>query len=649
VNSEMRKIAASFVGRAVAAAWRRPFRGEVYEYAAKLNLQAGYSVKGAVDMNTLRHLLWPLRALRAPWVRLVSLRGAVQTTKSLCADIWVPYLIEHDPGDLLWLLEDDKKAREYAARCLTLIKSVPEIAAMLQDVDTSDKTKTRISFRHMQLLVCGLNAGNVQSLSWRYVIVDETWLHPWDGLIRQAMDRTKQYPNTSKVLLIGQGGWDGDDHDREHRECQQWELGYRCPECGRAQAFEQSRERPADFELEALRGKFSGLSWDTNEVTRPGGRWDWDAVKRSAHHRCYFCDARIEDRPEVRRALNDGYCYLPGDGRGGEGPAEPVFAERVAFHWPGEASMRVPFGDLAVKYLKAKIAAEEQGYKLPLQEYWQKDRGCVWSDTLEGDYREIVKETYDPKAEWSEGVYKFLIVDCQRDLKKFYFTVFLVAQSGESRELERGMAASFEDIAKIQDLQKIKDQHVFLDCSYRMTEVLRECVKHGHVATVKLGKGKERKVWRCWIGLKGSGYEMFRHKDPVTGLMESKVYSERKWYDLSIGMGKRSARAPWYEWSNLHCKDLLRMRRDAEPGVPAFLSLPDTLPPTDQNSYFAMMRSERRQEDYAGGRKRSIWVPVSKTRPNHYWDIGGMLMAVESIVGIIGQAESVESADPPPP
>ena len=91
------------------------------------------------------------------------------------------------------------------------------------------------------------------------------------------------------------------------------------------------------------------------------------------------------------------------------------------------------------------------------------------------------------------------------------------------------------------------------------------------------------------------------------------------------------------------------MRRDAEPGVPAFLSLPDTLPPTDQNSYFAMMRSERRQEDYAGGRKRSIWVPVSKTRPNHYWDIGGMLMAVESIVGIIGQAESVESADPPPP
>jgi hypothetical protein len=87
--------------------------------------------------------------------------------------------------------------------------------------------------------------------------------------------------------------------------------------------------------------------------------------------------------------------------------------------------------------------------------------------------------------------------------------------------------------------------------------------------------------------------------------------------------------------------------------VPKFLTLPDTLPSTDQNSYFAQMRSEKRAELYRGGRKINIWLPVAETRPNHRWDIGAMLMAVEAIMGIIGsdqvetQGEASEKAMTP--
>lgn len=624
------------LGEFIAGPWQRFFRGEIYEYASKLDLQAGYAVKGRLEMEALRHLIGPLRAIRDPAVRLVSIRGAVQTTKSLLADIVVPYWIEHEPGDCLWLFEDDPKAKLYAeTRAMPLIKSIPEIASLLIDVDRHDKTKTKIKFKHMTLVLAGLNPGNVQSLSWQYVIIDETWLHPFDGLIRQAKDRTKQYPNTKKIILIGQGGLEDDDPDKEHKETDQRELQYLCPHCHQAQPFEMSRQRPDDFPIEKLRGTYAGLSWDTNEVTRPNGRWNYQQLGLSAHHRCYYCDERIEDTPEIRRRLNDSYHYKatnPG-----------AQSELVGFHWPGEASMRVSFAELVIKYVRAKAAAEEQGYKLPLQEFYQKDRGISWSDTLESEYRAVIREEYDPKGEWKEESYRPLIVDCQRDLKKFHCTVFAVSLSGEARELERLTVGSWKDIAGLQEKWKVKDQHVLVDCGYRMTDVLRECVQHGHVGHVKVGD-KVRKIWLCWTGMKGSGFELFKHVHPKTKLPEWRVYSERKFYDTNIGTTQRHPRSPWYEWSNLHCKDLLRARRDADPGVPKFLTLPDTLPAADQNSYFAQMRSEKRIEDYRGGRKRSIWVPVKETRPNHEWDKGAMLMAFMAIVGIIGGPEAVEEA-----
>jgi hypothetical protein len=110
----------------------------------------------------------------------------------------------------------------------------------------------------------------------------------------------------------------------------------------------------------------------------------------------------------------------------------------------------------------------------------------------------------------------------------------------------------------------------------------------------------------------------------------------RKFYNVNIGTKDRNPRAPWYEWSNLHCKDLLRDRRDGDPQAPKFLCLPDTLPASDVNSHFQQMRSEKRIEQWTPRGKRAIWVLVKESRPNHEWDKGAMLIAFQAIVGIIG-------------
>src|SRR5262245_41926689 len=144
-----RPAAKRFLTDGIAPAWAPPFRGQVYEYASCLNLQQGYAVKGRFDIRTAPHLVGPLEALRDPRVRLVSVQAAVQTLKSLLADIIVPYWIEHDPGDILWLFEDDPKAKLYAeTRAMPMIRAVPSIYRMLESVDRTEKTKTKIKFAH---------------------------------------------------------------------------------------------------------------------------------------------------------------------------------------------------------------------------------------------------------------------------------------------------------------------------------------------------------------------------------------------------------------------------------------------------------------------------------------------------------------------
>jgi Phage terminase large subunit gpA, ATPase domain len=630
----------AYMAEAIRSAWEKPFRGEIWQYARKLNLQNGYAVKGEFDIETARHLLWPLRAIRDPDVLIMSVMAAVQTLKSLIADICNPFWIETDGGDCLWLFEDDPKAKLYGeTRAMPLINSVPEIKALLADVDRHDKTKTSIKFKHMNLVMAGLNLGNVQSLSWRRVIIDEGWMHRSDGLIRQAKDRTKQYPDTKKILFLGQGGVEDDDADREHKETVRYELHFACPGCGKFQPFELVRERPPDFPIEKLRGTCAGLSWDVNEATRPDGRWNYEAVGKTANHRCFYCDYRIEDTPEVRRKLNDSYTYfLEGVEPTPETEIRFPLPKGIGFHWPAEASMRIPFNDLAVKYLRAKVAAEEMAYRLPLQEFYQKDRGRPWSESLEAEYRAVVREPYDVTSDWADEAYRTVICDCQKDLQKFFVGVFAVALNGESRELYRGVATSFDGIAEAQKLWKVHDQHVFLDCGYNMTKVLRECVKHGHKANLKIG-GQTKTIWRSWTGLKGSGAELFRHRNPKTGLFDHRIFSERKFYNVNIGTKDRHPRAPWYEWSNLHCKDLLRDRRDGDPAAPKFLTLPDTLPSNDPWSHFAQMRSERRVEQWTPRGNKSIWLPIKQSAPNHEWDKAAMLIAYEAIIGVIGSGD----------
>jgi hypothetical protein len=304
----------------------------------------------------------------------------------------------------------------------------------------------------------------------------------------------------------------------------------------------------------------------------------------------------------------------------------------------------VSFASLVIKYLKAKTAKEDLGYILPMQEYYQKDRGLTWAPDSESNIRIITSEDYDPASDWSEEQYRFLIGDCQKDLARFFVGVFSVSAKGEIRERCREECHSFDEIRELQLKYKVRDHHVFLDCGYQMARVLRECVSRGEWRWTTIA-GKKKQLWRCWIGLKGSGQETFRQTNPKTNISENRITSQVNWYNVNEGTNLNLPRAPWFSWSNLHCKDLLAARLEGSPNLPKLYTLPDTKAPDDPWSWSMQVRSERRVEEYDGTKKKAIWKVISETRPNHELDKLAMLFAVMDIYGIIGGAISQEEQE----
>jgi hypothetical protein len=598
--------------------WAPPFRGEIYEFGANLNLQNGYAIKGQFDVSRSKYLIAPFESLKDRRIRQIILLKAVQTGGSLVSEIWALYSMLHDPGELLWLFQDDDfQAKFTQERLMPLLRGTPELRALLDDADRV-KLDT-ILFKHMAMVMGGLNEGNVQGLSRQKVIIDEAWLAGNNGLIRQAKARATAYPHTKKILIVSQAGIEGDDLDLEWKQSDQREWNWQCPSCEKHQPFEMSWKRDD--------GSYAGMKWDTNETTKPNGRWNYPAVGRTARLECFHCGHQVEDTPANRRRLDDAHRYIA---------TNPGADETIAgFHWPAISNVDISFASLAVAYIQAIVQRDEQGYTLPLQEFYQKQLAKPWRLHGQDEWSPIETESYDVNAAWPEEAYRFLIADCQKELKKFFVGVYACSLAGEDRELARETALSFDDIAAIQKKWKVKDQRVFLDCGYQMTRVLRECVQRGHRGRVVIN-GKKRDVWLCWTGLKGSGQEIFTHTNTKTEAQESRIYSVRKFYDVNEGTSLRLPRAPWYEFSNLHCKDLLRQRRDGDPGIPKFLTLPDTLPASDVWSFNAQMRSEHPVTEYKNGRKRTIWLPIKEQNPNHEWDKGVMLQAVKGICGIIG-------------
>lgn len=614
--------------------WSLPFRGEIYDYAANIDLpRSGYAKPGPFRVSESKYLIEPFKALRNPRIRQVICLKAVQTGGSLIADLWVPYIIEHDPGPTLWLMQDDDAILKFLAdRFFPIMRNTDSLRPWIEAAGRFGIKKDHLVFPHMSVVMGGLNVGNVQSASRRYVIGDEVWLAGNNGLIRQAKARTTAFAYNKKILLISQAGIEGDDLDLEWKQSDMREWNWQCLSCEKHQPFEMSKRRED--------GSWAGMKWDSNETTKPNGRWNYPAVAKTARLECFFCGHQVEDTPANRRRLDDTHRYIA---------TNPGADETIAgFHWPAIANVDISFASIAVAYLQAKVQQEEHGYLLPLIEFTQKQLARPWSEYQSADFRRITYEPYEIASEWKEERFRFLTVDCQKDFKEFWFVVRAWAKNGESRQLDRGRLESWEHVAAKQAEWKIHDQDVAVDGGYEQTKVCDECVQHGHLGW-RIVSGERRQVWICWQILKGSRLETFEHQHQQTKARELKIYDRGKYLTptrMPSAVGRSRVGVPYFMFSALHVSDILRRHRDGE--AAPWLCLPDVAPENDLLSFTNQMRSHIRvKERDEKGNLVNAWMPISlggegkinKKRPGHFFDAEKMQIVMALQRGIIGAAK----------
>jgi hypothetical protein len=597
--------------------WSLPFRGEIYDYATNLDLQNGYAIKGQFEVNRSKYLKAPFEAIRNPRRRIVVIRKGVQTGGSLIADLTVPYFIEHAPGDLLWLFQDDDFAVRYIReRWIWILKKTPSLKPWIEAAGKFGIQKDGFYFPHMSIMAGGLNEGNVQSLSKQYVIVDECWLAKSNGLIRQAKARATAYPYTCKIILISQAGIEGEDFDLEFQSSDMALYSWCCPSCKKHQVFE--------FNIKREDGTWAGMKWDTNDHTRPNGKWNYPRVSKTARLECFHCGHNVDDTPANRRYLDDTHKYTV---------TNPEADESVAgFWWPGVANPDISFGSVVTKYLKAKEQDEKHGYRLPLMEFYMKDLALSWREDIGSEIAQTVGEDYDPKSEWKDEWRRCLLIDCQQSLSHFWYSAHAVAKNGETRQLARGVTVSFEELAKIQKELNIPDQWVFLDAGHEQEKLVAECARHKHKGRIGKWEG-----WLCWALLKGSGLNSFGHKaDGEKNIRH--LISDPLVFKVEAPEGK--VEVLLYNLASLHCKDMARRYRDGDK-APKCSFLPETQSAADDTSWSAQLHSEMRIKKPTkalGGYPQYIWVPKRHMIPNHAWDLLQNLMAV-LLLWRVGQFE----------
>src|SRR5664279_862050 len=131
----------------------RTFRGDIIENAKQFRLRgpAYNSMPAEQDgffrIESARQLAGPLEALADDGVREVGIIGAIQVLKSVAGNVWLPHVMEHDPGDALVAFENDEKALSFAdKRLMPTIRAHPTLSARIER-ETDNRhavTKTKI-------------------------------------------------------------------------------------------------------------------------------------------------------------------------------------------------------------------------------------------------------------------------------------------------------------------------------------------------------------------------------------------------------------------------------------------------------------------------------------------------------------------------
>ena len=581
-------------GEAIAPRERVP----VYEWAES-HVTIPHSARSSrFDRTTAPWLNAPMDAARDNRNREICILAPVGSGKSTFFEVLSCYIVGNDPGPTLAIMQTDADAKDWAETRLHQVFASCGPVTALYPGDRHKKRKLEVIFPHMPYFIGGASINNLQAKSIRWCLGDELWT--WKrGLLGEFRRRTHERWN-ARVILVSQGGNDGDDWAEATAAGEWHEWMWACPACGHRQPYRWGRVKYDDPE----KGE--------------DGEPDWARVEASARMECEAegCGAVVRDDVASRRALSAAARYERTRSGGESG--------HVTYHFPVMAVWWVPWGRMAVEWLKAQDA-KRRGDTNPLRQFIQKRLAEHWLDEEAAPHAKLQGAGYC-KADFAEGqpwegeALRFMTVDKQRD--HFWYVIRAWRADGSSRLISEGKLLTFEMVEQARGRHKVKPRLTFIDAQYDTHNVYMHCHRFD------------------WTAIHGSQESGFRHypRKGINAKPVTRFYSKIETASLGGGVSAR-----YVFFSAEKCKDALALLRSGQ-GVP--WEIPDDA----SDDYHAQIDSEVKREVVAKVTKAVSlrWCRISG-RQNHLWDCEVQQVAAAMMMRVLSSRDDYLPPSPTSP
>lgn len=556
------------------------------------------------------------RSSTSPWVRElmevfadstvneIAVMCSAQSAKTqtiMCLLMWA---VKEDPGPIQWVMAAQDEAKTFSRT--RLIPTILNTRVVMEMVDAQDiaVNTLEINFPGAPLLITGANSkSKLQSNPKRYLFLDEVRNYP-PGAYEMVRKRVRAFWN-SKVITISTPDRANDHVHRAYLQGDQRQWHFECPHCGQLQKL-----------------AFKQLKYDTNEVTKPNGVWNFDEMAKTIRFECVACQKPIYDEAATRAHICNHGRWIK------ENPSAP--SNKASFAWNAMLPPWVKWRDIVEEFINA-FSTLKLGDHEPYKAFINETLGEPWEDRLKEvtDFAALEqrKQQYQLGEPWPLEKDRLLAIDVQKDHFRFVCRAF--GPLGASRLVDFGRVDTEEQLDELATRLGVKKYNVMMDSGYEAVRVYRICSKRG------------------WRAMKGTAHEYFTADAEDKDKEEVKV---RKLWSLTradpaIGT-QYEGKIPLvrlYLWSNPGVKDMLA---EWMIGVGPEWAIPQEQSER-MNDYVSQVTAEKRVERVdAKGFTHAEWVQIR--RDNHYWDCECMIAIAALIAKLVGRPEKKKRPAPPP-
>lgn len=549
-------------------AWQPQSNAPAWQWVEE-NVELGNEseLRGKVSFRHMPMQKFVLDRFQDRKVRRITQLVSAQSGKTKGAEFCLMWSAKHDPIDTIWYTDTRESAQEFfKTRLLPDLENCHAISNMVPQA--RDKRSQRLlQLDSMNLYVFGAEAKrNRERITAGRVFCDEVRNYP-QGALQSIRNRYKTIREYKEILFSVAGDAIFDDDGEpigDELYLSYWggtrHMGYwPCPDCGRWQPFRFGRD-PNPIHREPREA--GGLIWD-REAGRPEkGVINLKAVMPTVRYECenVTCKAQFENSQKMSLIRNL-------EVRQTNPMALP---EHVSVHWN---ELYMPFEEcdwarIVAKFLIASMAARRGNFeslKVVVQETFGEPFVQRKGEPLKAS---IVRERcgeYKVGDSWPGDVKaaRIITVDVQEAHLKFVNRHW--KPGGESRLIEAGSLASFDDLRAYQLAHDVRDACVWIDSAYETRKTQKACSRFGRWV-----KGATGNVWIGWAPMLGHDAKEFSL--PIGSGKTIKTFWKRAVVDPGMGQSDQGARlVPRYSWSNPHYKELLYDTIIPGQGVPWWL------------------------------------------------------------------------------